>query len=125
MRLNTLLTKRIGDPHMVKLFATERKDVVLILEYTVISVRDEEADLLIKTQMRKRNTALYRTLPHRQEVGQITAPTQCVNIESWYTTVAELTLKHIRSFSHANTNNAFAKWADYTALTPAYTLTLS
>ena len=110
---------------MVKLFVSKRQDVVLIIEYTVISLRDEEADLLIKTQMRKRDTALYRTLPHRQEVGQITVPTQTKTLEAWYSTIANSTLDYLSSIPHAKSHNAFAKWADYAPFSPTYTLTLS
>ena len=126
MRLNSFLGEHLGKAQMVKLFVSDRRDVTLILEYTPLSLRDNEVDLRIRTQMRSRDTALYRRLSHRQEVGQITVSTETSSLGQWYVTLAETTLKHLEAIEHAPNENAFAKWASYTALKPiTYTLTLS
>ena len=126
MRLNKFLAENLGKAQMVKLFVTDRRDVTLILEYTPLSLRDNEVDLRVKTQMRKRDTALYRHLSHRQEIGQITVPTESPSLGQWYVTLAQTTLDHLDTIEYAPQQNAFAKWASYTALKPiTYTLTLS
>lgn len=118
MRLNQFLAEHLGKAQMVKLFVSDRRDVTLILEYTPLSLRDNEVDLRVRTQMRARDTALYRHLSHRQEVGQITVPTETPSLGQWYVTLAETTLLHLEAIEHAKTHNAFAKWASYTALKP-------